>query len=150
MARKPAKTAKPPPRPGLDPTAKKGVTEQQIIAALRKWGGIKALAATECGITRQSMQTRVENSPKLQATIKEIEEETLDLGEGHVVKGVREGDKDYVRMYLTQKGRKRGYGNKVEASFDETQIEAIVEALGGDPTILRAALLRLGVDPEQA
>lgn len=142
--------AKPPPREGEAPTTVKGVTEKQLIAALRKWGGIKALAANECGITRQTMQTRVENSKKLQDTIREIEEETLDLGEGHVVKGVREGDKDYVRMYLTQKGRKRGYGNKVETSLDEAQLEAIVSALGGNPEALRSALLRLGVDPDQA
>ena len=143
--------AKPPPKaPDAPPSTQKGVTEKQLIAALRKWGGIKALAANEVGITRQTMQERVEKSPKLQAVIKEIEEETLDLGEGHVVKGVREGDKDYVRMYLTQKGRKRGYGNKVETSLDEAQLEAIVTALGGDPEALRSALLRLGVDPDQA
>ena len=142
--------AKAPPLEDRKPNAVKGVTEQQLIAALRKWGGIKALAANECGVTRQTMQTRVENSKKLQDVIREIEEETLDLGEGHVVKGVREGDKDYVRMYLTQKGRRRGYGNKVENSFDEQQLEAIVAALGGDPAKFAAALRALGVDPEQA
>lgn len=143
--------AKPPPKDADAPAStQKGVTEKQLIAALRKWGGIKALAANECGITRQTMQDRVHHSKKLQDVIREVEEETLDVGEGHVVKGVREGDKDYVRMYLTQKGRKRGYGTKVENSFDEQQLEAIVASLGGDPVKFAAALRALGVDPDQA
>ncbi len=147
MARLKRDMGKPPPIKGHK-GGPKGVTEQQLIAALRKWGGIKALAANECGVTRQTMHDRVERSPKLQAMIKEIEEETLDLGEGHIVKGVREGDKDYVRMYMTQKGRKRGYGNKVENSLDRTQLEAIATALGGDPAVLRRALIDLGEDPD--
>lgn len=146
--RKPS--AKPPPlAEGADPASKKGVTEKQIIAALWKWGGIKALAAKECGITRQTMQERVDGNPKFQAVIKQIEDETLDIGEGHIVKGVRDGDKDWTKYYMTAKGRKRGYGNKVETSVDEAQLEAIVSALGGDVEALRSALLRLGVDPDQ-
>lgn len=132
------------------PNAVKGVTEKQLIAALRKWGGIKALAANECGITRQTMQTRVENSKKLQDVIREIEEETLDLGEGHITKGVREGDKDYVKYYMDRKGRKRGFGNSVQTSLDEAQLEAIVASLGGDPAKFAAALRALGADPDQA
>jgi hypothetical protein len=142
--------AKPPPLEGRKPNSVHGVTEKQLIAALRKWGGIKALAAQECGITRQTVQIRVDKSPNLQAAIKEIEEETLDIGEGHIVKGVRDGDSDYVWGYMRAKGKKRGYGNKVENSFDEQQLEAIVSALGGDPAKFAAALRSLGVDPDQA
>lgn len=139
--------AQPPPR---ESGSNKGVTEKQLIAALRKWGGIKALAANECGITRQTVQERVEKSPKLQSVIKAVEEETLDIGEGHIVKGVREGDADYVWGYMRSKGRKRGYGTTVQNSFDEAQLEAFVVALGGSAEAFRTALLRLGVDPDQA
>lgn len=125
------------------------VSEKALAAALRNHDGIKSFAASEVGITRQAMQARVDNSPKLQALLRDLDEEILDLGEGHVLKGVRTGDKDYVRMVMTQKGRKRGYGNKVETSLDEAQLEAIVTALGGDAEALRSALLRLGVDPDQ-
>ncbi len=143
--------AQPPPLPAGTPAhMPKGVTEKQVIAALRKWGGIKALAANEVGIARQTMQERVERSAKLQAVIKEVEEETLDLGEGHIIKGVRAGDPDHVWPYMRSKGRKRGYGNTVQTSLDESQLEAIVIALGGSPDALRSALLRLGVDPDQA
>jgi hypothetical protein len=129
-------------------TAPRGTPEKKIVAALRKHAGIIILAANDLGVSRQAVWERVQKSPKLKALLVQIEEEHLDIGEGHVVSGLRTGDKFYVDMYLKQKGKRRGYGNRVENSIDETQFEALVSALGGSPDRLRAALLRLGIDPE--
>lgn len=129
--------------------ARVGVSENKIIGALRKWGGIKSFAAKEVGMTRQCMHVRIEKSPKIKAALLEIEEETVDLGEGHVLKYLRDGDKDMVKYYLDRKGKRRGYGSNVQLGINEAQIEAIIRSLGGDPGSLRSALVALGVDPDQ-
>lgn len=138
--------------PRKDPSApvRKNITDRACIAALRRHGAIISPAASEVGISRQALWERVQKSKKLQAVCKEVAEELLDTGEGHVVTGVKSGDKFYVDMYLRQKGKKRGYGTQVQTSFDDAQVEAIVAALGGKPEAYRAALAQLGVDPDQA
>ena len=125
------------------------VTEKALIAALKKCGGILAFAAKEVGVTRQAVHDRVKKSAKLQKVVRDIKEETLDVGEGHIVKGVREGDKFYVNMYMQAQGKTRGYG-KDSVAFDDAQIKAFIAALGGDPEKYRACLLQLGHDPDKA
>lgn len=122
-----------------------GIPEAKIIGALRKWGGIKALAAKELKTTRQNINGRVNRSPKIQEALSEIEEENLDIGEGHLIKALRNGDKDTVRYYLDRKGKKRGYGNRVDVGVDDATAEAIVAGLGGSVEAFRAALRQLGV-----
>jgi hypothetical protein len=125
--------------------AKAGIPEAKIVAALRKWGGMSALAAKELGITRQAVHQRLKNSATIRAAVAEIEEETLDIGEGHLIKLVRNGDKEMVKYYLDRKGRRRGYGNSVNVGLDEAQAEALIASLGGNVEAYRAALRQLGV-----
>jgi hypothetical protein len=122
-----------------------GISEAKIIAALRKWAGMKALAAKELGISRQAVHARVKHSAAIQAALIDIEEENLDIGEGHLLKALRQGEKDAVRYYLDRKGRKRGYGNSVSASIEDAQVEAFIKSLDGSVQSYRAALLQLGV-----
>lgn len=112
-----------------------------MIAALKKWAGIQSLAAKELNTSRQNVFYRIKNSPRIQAVIAEIEEETLDIGEGHLIKMLREGDKEIVRYYLDRKGKKRGYGTRgeFETKLSEDTLTAIVIAMGGDLDKLKAA-----------
>ena len=129
--------------------AQRGVSEKKIAAALRKHAGILILAAKELDMSRQNVWARVDRSKTLQAILKEIDEEHLDIGEGHIISGLRTGDREWTQFYMRCKGKKRGYGNSVHVGLDEAAIEAIVQSLGGNTDKLRAALLRLGVDPDQ-
>ena len=127
------------------------IPESKIVGALRKWGGVKALAAKELNTSRQNIQVRVNNSPRLQQEIADIDEENLDIGEGHLVKLLRKGDKDIVKYFLDRKGKKRGYGTKIEANIrlSETDIAALVTAFGGNISAMRAFHARLaGTDPD--
>lgn len=125
-------------------------TERQIEAALRAKDGVIAHAAAKLKMTRQSLWKRVQDSAYLQAVRQEIEETMLDYGEGHITKGVRAGDKDYVRLLMMSgKGRKRGYGNTVTVGADDATAAAIIAALGGDPAKYRDALIQLGVNQSE-
>ena len=116
----------------------KKVTTAQIEGALRRWAGIKSLAARDLNITRQAIHRRVNESAHLQTVLTEIDEENLDIGESHILKGLRAGDRHYVMYFMNRKGKERGYGPKVEAKLSDSEIEAIVATFGGDLEKLRA------------
>lgn len=128
-----------------------GISNARLEEALRKNAGVKAAAAQALGTTRQNVQQRVDRSAHLQAVLREIDEGLLDLAEGAVIKSINKGDSRTARWLLEMKGKSRGYINKVETSFDEGTIEAIVGALRGDLGSLRAARDRLAeeVAPER-
>jgi hypothetical protein len=118
--------------------ASKNISVERIIGVMRKYGGIRPEVCKELGITRQTLFCRIKNSPTLQAAELDIEEENLDIGEGHIINGLREGKERYVFYYLDHKGKRRGYGNTAQISLDDAQLREIVAAFGGDVTKLRA------------
>jgi predicted transcriptional regulator len=126
-----------------------GITESRLIGALRKYGGLPALAAKELGITRQAVHQRIKNSEGIRAALAEIEDENLDVGIGHLIKKVRAGDMRAIQFYLDRKGRKRGYGNSLSVAVEDAQVEAFIDSLGGNVEAYRAALRQLGVPPSE-
>lgn len=115
----------------------------KLKAALIKNGGILAYAAAELGQDRRRVHDRVKNSPELQAFIAELAETHLDRAESVILKAIappagEKPDLATARWYLERMGKKRGYGNKVEASIPDEQLEQIVGAFGGDLDALRS------------
>ena len=131
------------------PKAEDVIPEKAIIEALMNNGGVVVLAARELGTTRQNLAQRIAASSVLQEMLQAIEGEHTDVAEGHMLNALRQGDMRVVLWYLERKGKKRGYGNSVQAGFDEAQLEAIVASFGGNLDLMRNALLQLGIDPEQ-
>lgn len=131
----------------------KGRRSKNTIARLEKaliaHFGIISRAAQACGISRQTAWERVKNSPRLQEAIKSGVEQVLDIAENNVAYYVRRKDKEMTKYVLDRRGKPRGYGNKIETSVDEAQLEAFIASLGGDPEKFRAALASLGVSPDQ-
>jgi hypothetical protein len=124
------------------------VSEAEVIAALRKNRGILGPTADDLGITRQSLYERVDASPELQRVRAEIDELILDKCEV-VIFDAAETDKGLTARWLAErKGKHRGYGNQVQATLDEKQLEAFVFAFGGDENKLRA--LRDTLNPEKS
>ena len=121
------------------------ISESRLIGALRKYGGLPALAAKELKITRQAVHQRIKSSEAIRAALEEIEEENLDIGIGHLLRKMRAGDMRAVEFYVSRKGRKRGYGNSVSVAVEDAQIEAFIDSLGGNVEAYRAALRALGV-----
>jgi hypothetical protein len=90
--------------------AKKGLTTEQVIAALRKANGNMSLAARSLGVERANIFYYVNTYPTVRAAHDEAAAYVSDIAEGHLVSGVMRGDWDRVRYWLESKARDRGYG----------------------------------------
>ena len=113
----------------------KGITNAQIIVALRKNAGILAHAAADLGVTRASLSNRVNRDPELQAARHEQEDIVGDAAEGIVMTAIlKEKDKVMARWYLEHKEKRRGYGDDLTPDT----IRALVAALGDSLDALRA------------
>jgi hypothetical protein len=125
----------------------KGISHAQVIAALKATRGLKSMAAGKLGITRQTIQNRVNRNADLQLLIKELREHTGDIAESNVAKAIDAGDFQASRFYLETQCKDRGYGKSVNAtvSIADEQLIALVGAFGGDPAKLRA--FRDALDP---
>lgn len=101
----------------------------EIETAIRASRGLLTRVATylsehsEDGsrITRQGVQKRIRNSPRLQRILAEVSEEMKDVAEASLFKQIVEGSESNTRWYLATKARDRGYGQQVgvTAGFDE-------------------------------
>ena len=103
-------------------------TVQQVADALRKTGGIMTQAAkllkdaTGLGHYNKSDMIRsyIDKYPELQAVVKSIEGETLDLAETALIAAMKaEGRRDHLRavcFYLKHKGKGRGYVGRSEVT----------------------------------
>lgn len=92
------------------------VSDTAIAVALGKSGGVLYGAAKALGITRQSLSERIANCEELQAAYKEAVEQTSDIIESKLITIAKKGDVSAMRLYLTNKCRDRGYGQKIEIS----------------------------------
>lgn len=92
------------------------VTDTQIEIALGKSAGVLHATAKALGLTRQSLIQRIENSEALQAARKEAIDTSLDAVESKLIASAKRGIGWAVKLYLTNIGRDRGYGRKLEIS----------------------------------
>tara|TARA_R110000824_G_scaffold364159_1_gene552502 strand:- start:299 stop:655 length:357 start_codon:yes stop_codon:yes gene_type:complete len=90
------------------------ITNEQIIEALEKSGGIVLRAAVKLGVNRQTIYNRLQKSPELKAAKISAEESGLDLAESKLMTNINKGDNTCIIFYLKTKGRKRGYIERQE------------------------------------
>jgi hypothetical protein len=115
----------------------KGIPLAAYAGALRKRAGNATLAAIDLEVEAQSVRERIRNSPMLQKVVADTEQMLLDVAEGNVARSILGGDTKDSKWLLQQKGKKRGYGNKVEIRLDDDSLIGLVRSLGGDVEALR-------------
>lgn len=93
-----------------DKRGAKGLTADQVIAALKDTNGNMSLAARRLKVTRAAIAYYVREYPTVKAAHDEAAAQITDYAEGHLVAGVIKGDWDRVKYWLENKGRERGYG----------------------------------------
>lgn len=122
----------------------KKVSDAEVIAALRSNRGILTPTAKALGIERSTLHERIENNPEFQRVREEIDEAILDSAEVVIFDAVDQDKGLTARWLAERKGKHRGYGNQVQATLDEKQLEAFVFAFGGDANKLRTLRDTLG------
>ena len=92
----------------------RGVTDDMVAEALVKSAGIIYKAAMMVGLHRHAVERRISKSARLRRVQQEIVEKVLDMAEAHLFSLVAKGNMDAIRFILNNKGRSRGYGNRVD------------------------------------
>ena len=87
---------------------------EQIISILEANGGIVVYAAQKMGVHRNTLSRWIKEDAELTEATHSVEEMLLDIGEANLIKGLRAGEWEPTRFYLSTKGRRRGYGIKAE------------------------------------
>jgi hypothetical protein len=90
--------------------AKKGLTAEDYIGALRETNGNISLAARRLKVERRAVQYAIQAHPTVKAAHDEAAAHISDIAEGHLVNAVLKGNLDQVRYWLENKARDRGYG----------------------------------------
>lgn len=109
-------------------SAKKGLTTEQVIAALKESHGNMSLAARRLKVERQNIAWYIANHTTVKAAHDEAADAVTDYAEGHLVSGVVKGEWDKVRYWLENKGRARGYGRAPEGNpLDGVDPRAILD-----------------------
>ena len=92
------------------------VTDTAIAVALGKTAGVLNATARSLKMTRQALTERIDNSEELTAARQEAIDISLDTVESKLITAAKKGAGWAVRLYLTNIGRSRGYGRKLEIS----------------------------------
>ena len=102
---------------------------QQFIDAIPSTGGIVTAIARKVGCAWNTAKKYIDTYPTVQRAYQDECESILDLAEAKVISAIKGGDSQMIRYYLSTKGKRRGYSEKVE-----TEQRIVVEwAYGDDP-----------------
>lgn len=86
-------------------------TAEQVIEALRRSRGIKALAAKALGCNRLTVDNYIQRYPTIKAVYEEQRALLVDIAEAQLAKKLDAGEWDAVKYVLSTLGRERGYGD---------------------------------------
>jgi hypothetical protein len=93
---------------------KSRVSDEQLIEALEKSGGIMAAAARAVGLDRSTVHHRVNASPKLKAVWENVREINLDAVESKLNQAIQAGELAAIFFYLKCQGKRRGWVERQE------------------------------------
>lgn len=96
------------------------VTDEQILLAIEKSGGIYSEIARLCKVKRPSIMERIKNTPLLQEAFNTAEQITSDAAETGLIAAIRKKQPWAIKYWLSRKGKNRGYGTSVEVTGENT------------------------------
>lgn len=89
-------------------------TAEQVIEAIKKARGIKAVVARSLGCDRSTVNNYIERYPTVKRAYEEQREVIIDIAEGQLIKKVDSGEWDAVKYVLSTLGKDRGYGDTIK------------------------------------
>ena len=108
------------------------ITNDAIVTAFQKKGCNVSATCTALGISRQAFYVRKNGDPELRARLEEAEESIIDFAESKLVEAIGDGDMTAIIFFLKTKGKKRGYGEKVENDVSINAFEKLMQELPDD------------------
>lgn len=97
----------------------KTLISEQIEFALRMTDGNITKASRMLGVYPQQIRRRCRREPELQKVLDESREQVVDEAESQLMKGVKAGDKDMIKIALSSRyAKSRGYGEDKGLQFD--------------------------------
>jgi|TARA_Y100000310_G_scaffold31852_1_gene30197 hypothetical protein len=91
-------------------------SDDQILEALEKCGGVVLHAAQALGAARASIQRRIDNSKELTQQLKDLREVNIDIAESKLMELIRKGQPAAVIFYLKCVAKHRGYVERAEVT----------------------------------
>lgn len=92
----------------------KDYTQQQIIEAIKDSGSIISNIAKKLGCSWVTANVYVQKWEETKEAFESEEQKILDLCEATLYKSVQSGDTQSAKWVLSTKGKKRGWGEKLE------------------------------------
>lgn len=103
-------------------------TAKQFIDAIPGTGGIISAIAKRVGCTWRTARTYIDTRPSVAEAYQDECEAVLDLAEAKTIEAIKAGDTGMIRYYLSTKGKKRGYVERVEQeNSGALQIQVVYE-----------------------
>ena len=93
-------------------------TADQVIAAIKGSGGIKATIANRLGVSRWTVDNYLARWKKVNDAYEEERESITDLAETKLIKEINDGNFPAIKFYLSTKGRDRGYVERQEQHIE--------------------------------
>jgi hypothetical protein len=92
----------------------KKILAKDVEPLVEKFNGNVAAIARALGVTRGTVWTRCQESPKLMASLEAARDTMLDNAESVLYKKVLEGSTPELLFFLKTQGKSRGYTEKSE------------------------------------
>ena len=102
-----------------------------IIKALEKSGGLIAPAAQSLGIARITLDRWLKNSVELNLARQQAFESALDMTEGMLMKNIQSGNVASIIFMLKTRGYKRGYSDKLNIEH-KGEIKIVIDSVDKD------------------
>lgn len=98
---------------------KERYSTKEVIEALERARGIKAVAAKILTCTRRTIENYIERHPTVAAAYKEQRETLVDIAEGKLMKKLDTDEWPAIKFVLTTLGKDRGYTERREVTGAE-------------------------------
>lgn len=89
-------------------------TAAQFLAAIPGSGGIVSTIARRVGCTWHTARKYIDLYTTVKKSYDDECESVIDMAEGVLLKGIKDGDTADAKWYLARKGKQRGYAERQE------------------------------------
>jgi hypothetical protein len=102
------------------------LTNEEIIASIRRCRGLYYLAAEHLGVTKSALAYRITNDPELESVAKDQRGKMLDKAETKLMEAVDNGEQWAIQLMLKTLGRDRGYVERQEVhSVNQVRLQVV-------------------------